>query len=228
MGSFHRSSSSNCRRSRQAGIWRPTGNQLTVRFRLHPQADYHEACAKSTPCTPQPLRCSRLTRASVSAFGQTLTQPPIAPMREYVREWHGEKVDDPWFWLREKDSTPGVDDLKAENAYTEAAAEDLALMTGRLYKEMLGRIKETDLDVPVRRGSCYYCSRTVKGLQYPIHPIRCRRPATAARAYDAKAPEQVLIDLNTMAKGKAYISLGDMKVSDNAFKAASRSPRRPH
>ena len=140
-------------------------------------------------------------------------QPPIAPTREYVREWHGEKVNDPWFWLREKDSPPVLEYLKAENAYTEAATKDLALMTGRLYKEMLGRIKQTDLDVPVRRGGWYYYSRTVKGLQYPI---RCRRPAKAARAYDAKAPEQVLIDLNSMAEGKAYISLGDMKVSDNA------------
>ncbi|MEP7159173.1 MAG: S9 family peptidase, partial [Chloroflexota bacterium] len=147
------------------------------------------------------------------AIAQTTPQPPITPTREHLTDWHGEKVNDPWFWLREKDSPPVLEYLKAENAYTEAATKDLAPMTGRLYKEMLGRIKETDLDVPVRRGTWYYYSRTMKGLQYPI---RCRRPATAALPYDAKAPEQVLIDLNTMAKGKAFISLGDMKVSDDA------------
>ena len=154
-----------------------------------------------------------LAMMSVGAFAQTLPQAPIAPVREYVREWHGEKVNDPWFWLREKDSPPVLKYLLAENAYTDAATKGLAPMTGRLYKEMLGRIKETDLDVPVRRGNWVYYSRTVKGLQYPI---RCRRPVTAALAYDAKAPEQVLIDLNTMAKGKAFINLGDMKVSDDA------------
>ena len=154
-----------------------------------------------------------LAMTSVGAFAQSLPQAPIAPVREHVREWHGEKVNDPWFWLREKDSPPVLQHLKAENAYTDAATKGLAPMTARLYKEMLGRIKETDLDVPVRRGNWVYYNRTVKGLQYAI---LCRRPATAALAYDVKAPEQVLIDLNTMAKGKAFISLGDMKVSDDA------------
>jgi oligopeptidase B len=134
-------------------------------------------------------------------------------VREHVVDWHGETVNDAWSWLREKDSPAVLDYLKAENTYTEATTKALAAMMNRLYKEMLGRIKETDLDVPVRRGNWYYYSRTVKGLQYPI---RCRRPATASMAYDAKAPEQVLIDLNAIAKGKAFISLGDMKVSDDA------------
>ncbi len=154
-----------------------------------------------------------LAMTSVAAFAQTLPLPAIAPVREHVLVWHGEKVNDPWFWLREKDSPQVLEYLKSENAYTEAATKGLAPMTDALYKEMLGRIKETDLDVPIRRGAWYYYSRTVKGLQYPI---RCRRPATAALAYDAKAPEQVLIDLNTMAKGRAFISLGDMKVSDDS------------
>lgn len=151
--------------------------------------------------------------AATATSAQTTPQPPLAPVREHVANWHGEQVNDPWFWLREKDSPAVLDYLKAENTYTEATTKALAPMTNRLYKEMLGRIKETDLDVPVRRGNWYYYGRTVKGLQYPI---RCRRPATAMLAYDAKAPEQVLIDLNTMAKGKAFISLGDMKVSDDA------------
>ena len=147
------------------------------------------------------------------AIAQTTPQTPVAPVREHVVDWHGETVNDAWFWLREKDSPAVLDYLEAENTYTEATTKALAPMTNRLYREMLGRIKETDLDVPVRRGNWYYYGRTVKGLQYPI---RCRRPATATLAYDAKAPEQVLIDLNTMAKGKAFISLGDMKVSDDA------------
>ena len=154
-----------------------------------------------------------LVFSSVPAIAQTTPQPPVAPVREHVVNWHGETVADPWFWLREKDSPAVLDYLKAENTYTEVVTKALVPMVNRLYQEMLGRIKETDLEVPVRRGHWYYYSRTVKGLQYPI---RCRRPATATLAFDAKAPERVLIDLNTMARGKAFISLGDMKVSDDA------------
>jgi oligopeptidase B len=139
-------------------------------------------------------------------------QAPIAPRQEHVVEWHGDRVQDPWFWLREKDSPPVLDYLKAENAYTQAMTGSLTPFVDTLYKEMLGRIQQTDLDVPVRRGAWFYYSRTVEGQQYPI---RCRRKATAAMAYDELAPEQVLLDLNEMARGKAFISLGDMAVSDD-------------
>ena len=139
-------------------------------------------------------------------------QPPTAPRQDHVVEWHGERVQDPWFWLREKDSRPVLDYLKAENAYTLALTASLAPFADTLYEEMLGRIQQTDLDVPVRRGAWFYYSRTVEGQQYPI---RCRRKATAALAYDEQAPEQVLLDLNEMAHGKAFISLGEMKVSDD-------------
>jgi len=53
-------------------------------------------------------------------------QPPTAPRQDHVVEWHGERVQDPWFWLREKDSRPVLDYLKAENAYTLALTASLA------------------------------------------------------------------------------------------------------
>ncbi len=139
--------------------------------------------------------------------------PPTAPRKDHVMNWHGDKVNDLYHWLREKDSTPVLDYLKAENAYTEAMTQALAPATDKLYREMLARIQQTDLDVPVRRGAWFYYSRTVEGQQYPI---RCRRQASARMTYDPAAPEQVLLDLNEMAKGKAFISLDEMQVSDDA------------
>ena len=98
--------------------------------------------------------------------------PPLAPTQSHVVKWHGQNVSDPWFWLREKDSAPVLAYLNAENAYTEAATSGLASLSAQLYDEMLGRIQQSDLDVPVRKGSWYYYNRTVEGQQYPI---RCRR-----------------------------------------------------
>lgn len=139
-------------------------------------------------------------------------KPPVAPQKPHVNVWHGKKFPDPWFWLREKGTQPVEDYLHAENAYTEAMTQGLKPFAETLYTEMLGRIKQTDLSVPTRRGRYHYYSRTVQGLQYPI---RCRRAAAADLSYDSKAPEQVLLDPNELSKGRKFISVGDFTVSDN-------------
>ena len=149
---------------------------------------------------------------SAAVLAQTAPLPPVAPTQSHVVKWHGEEVSDPWFWLREKDSPPVLSYLKAENAHTEASTAGLAPLSAKLYDEMLGRIQQTDLDVPVRKGDWYYYNRTVEGQQYPI---RCRRMASATLAYDPQAPEQVLLDQNEMAKGKAFLSIGGYQVADD-------------
>ncbi|NWJ39415.1 MAG: S9 family peptidase [Geothrix sp.] len=138
--------------------------------------------------------------------------PPTAKQVEHVSVWHGEKVNDPWFWLREKTNPDVVSYLNAENTYTEAVTAGLKPFSEALYKEMLGRIKQTDLSVPVRRGAFYYYSRTEEGKQYPI---QCRRKAAQGGVYDEKAPEEVLLDQNELAKGLKFLSLGGMTVSDD-------------
>ena len=71
---------------------------------------------------------------------------------------------------------------------------------------MLGRIKQTDLSVPMRRGSYFYYSRTEEGKQYPI---QCRRKGSM------ESPEEVLLDLNVLAQGHSYLGLGAFVVSDD-------------
>jgi oligopeptidase B len=132
--------------------------------------------------------------------------PPFAAEKPHREVRHGEIVDDPWRWLREKDNPEVTAYLEAENAYTSALTEPVRSFEDALYKEILSRIKQTDLSVPVRRGSHWYYSRTVEGLQYSI---RCRRKGSM------EAPEQVLLDQNELAKGHEYFALGDMAVSDN-------------
>lgn len=156
---------------------------------------------------------SAILSACVSLMAaDPVPQPPSAPRKEHVSLWHGEKVSDPWFWLREKANPEVVAYLNAENAYTGAMTGDLQPFSEALYKEMLGRIKQTDLSVPVRRGGFYYYSRTEEGKQYPI---QCRRKAGKGGAYDEKATEQVLLDQNELAKGLAFLGLGPLSVSDD-------------
>ncbi len=145
-------------------------------------------------------------------LGAQNTVPPAAKQTEHISVWHGEKVNDPWFWLREKTNPEVVSYLNAENTYMEAMTADLKPFTEALYKEMLGRIKQTDLSVPVRRGAFYYYSRTEEGKQYPI---QCRRKSAKDGAYDEKAIEEILLDQNELAKGLKFLSLGGMAVSDD-------------
>lgn len=149
--------------------------------------------------------------AAMSLAAQT-PQPPIAKRVDHLETWHGEKVNDPWFWLREKANPEVTAYLNAENAYTEAMTAGLKPFSEALYKEMLGRIKQTDLSVPVRRGAYYYYSRTEEGKQYGI---QCRRKAAENGAYDEKAPEEILLDQNELAKGLKFLSLGGLSVSDD-------------
>jgi oligopeptidase B len=135
-----------------------------------------------------------------------LNQPPVAPKVKHREVHHGETVVDDYFWLREKSNPKVARYLDAENAYTEHATAGLRPFSDALYKEMLARIKQTDLSVPVRRGAYLYYTRTEEGKQYPI---QCRRKGTM------QAPEEVLLDLNELAKGKTYAGLGAFVVSDD-------------
>jgi oligopeptidase B len=138
-------------------------------------------------------------------------QPPKAAMKDHWSTWHGTKVNDPWSWLREKSNPDVIKHLEAENHWTEAQTKAIQPFADALYQEMLGRIKQTDLSVPVRRGRFYYYSRTEEGKQYPI---QCRRAGNADGSHDPKAPEELLLDLNVLAEGKKFLSLGGFSVSD--------------
>ena len=114
---------------------------------------------------------------------------------------------DNYFWLRDKSNPAVIEYLKAENAYTDALTKDLKPFEEALYKEMLGRIKQTDLSVPTRHDGYFYYSRTEEGKQYPI---QCRRKGSM------DAPEEILLDGNELAKGHTYFGLGAFQVSDDS------------
>ena len=149
---------------------------------------------------------------AIFAKAQEVPRPPVAPRIEHKEVRHGETVVDPYFWLREKSNPEVARYLEAENAYTEAMTKEEKPFREALYGEMLGRIKQTDLSVPVRRGKFYYYSRTEEGKQYPIY---CRKAAAADNSLDDKAGETVMLDQNEMARGLPYLGLTGLTVSDD-------------
>ena len=123
----------------------------------------------------------------------------------------GDRRVDPYFWLRDKTDPAVSEYLHAENRHTEAVMKPLAGFRETLYKEILGRIKETDESVPFRRHGYWYYQREVEGLQYPIY---CRRKGTM------DAPEEVIFDVNELARGHKFTSVGLMEVSPDGGKLA--------
>jgi len=88
--------------------------------------------------------------------------------------------------MRDKTDPEVAAYLEAENAYADAMMNPTAPFQAALYREMLGRIQETDLSVPYREQGYFYYSRTEAGKQYPI---LCRKQSSL------EAPEEVTLDL---------------------------------
>ena len=138
--------------------------------------------------------------------GATAPQPPMTEKKPKTTTIHGVTLIDDYFWLREKTSPAVMAHLEAENAYAESMMKHTAALQGKLYNEMLSHIKQTDDSVPYKSGDHYYYTRTVTGLQYPIF---CRRKGSTT------APEEIVLDLNELAKGQKFMSLGAFVPSDD-------------
>ncbi len=137
--------------------------------------------------------------------------PPAAKTVPYAHHYHGETFPDPYFWLRDKENPDVVSLLQAENDYADWWMESTAGAQESLYQEILSHIQETDTNVPYRRGDYFYYSRTEKGRQYPVY---CRKHLTLT------SPEEITLDLNAMAEGKPFLSLGAYSVSENGNRLA--------
>ncbi|HSK24216.1 MAG TPA: S9 family peptidase [Egicoccus sp.] len=161
-----------------------------------------------------------------------LSAPPVAERRPHTHQRHGDTVEDPWYWLRERDDPAVRAHLEAENAWTEAHLAPLQPLIDTLFDEIKSRVQETDASVPTLDGGWLYYRRTLEGQQYSIH---CRRPAPPhvtdlralpddlRRPVDPESPpadEVVLLDENVEAGEHDFFRLGGYAVSPDHRLAA--------
>ncbi len=141
---------------------------------------------------------------------------PVCDTQHKVLTAHGDTRLDPYYWLNQywlkgPDSSKVVDYLTKENAYTDTMMSGTRALRKKLYDEMRGRIKEKDESVPVFRNGYHYYSRTVAGTDYYLY---CRKKGTL------EAKEEILLDVNEMAKGHDYYALSGFNISpDNKLLA---------
>lgn len=160
----------------------------------------------------------KLFTASVIAFTGMMNaqqfpkvKPPVAEKQSHIRTIHGDTVEDPYYWMidyfkKGKDSTKVIQYLTEENQYLEKMMADTKPLQDKLFQEMKARVKEKDESVPTFKNGYYYYSKTEEGKQYYKY---CRKKGSL------DAPEEILLDVDKMAEGKAYYSVGGMSISPN-------------
>jgi oligopeptidase B len=135
-------------------------------------------------------------------------RPPVAATRPHqVSSPHGSREDE-YYWLRDDSRADPqmLDYVQAENAYADLMLAHLRPLQARLYQEIVGRLKQDDSTVPYRMNGFWYYRRFETGREYPLY---ARRQGTQ------EAPEEILLDVNAMARGHDFFEVGEIAVSPN-------------
>jgi oligopeptidase B len=137
--------------------------------------------------------------------------PPKAKKIAKNLEFHGDVRVDNYYWMNNRDDAEVIDYLNQENEYNQKMTEHTRDFQQRLFEEMKARIKEDDESVPYKLNGYWYLTRFETGKDYPIY---------SRKKGELEAPEELLFDVNEMAEGFEYYSLGGLNVSpDNKMVA---------
>jgi len=130
--------------------------------------------------------------------------PKELPAHDTVR------IDD-YYWMNDRENPDVIEYLHSENDYFEKMTAHTKELQNKLFKEVKSRIKEDDSSVPYKLNGYWYLTRYEKGKDYPIY----------SRKKDSlEAREEILFNVNEMAQGYDYYSLGGLNVSpDNKLVA---------
>ena len=165
------------------------------------------------------LACSNQTENQQKAMRPAA---PVAAKADTLLKEHGQTRPDPYFWMRLTDEqknaeTPDahtqkvLEYLNEENAYTKQVMSHTEDLQGKLYDEIVGRIKQDDESVPYLYNGYWYYTRYEEGDEYPIH---CRKKGSL------EADEEVILNVNDLAEGYSYYAAVGLSVSpDNKILA---------
>lgn len=124
---------------------------------------------------------------------------------------HGDTRMDEYYWLNERENPEMLAYLEAENAYKDNMMSHLKDFQDKLYQEMRGRIKEDDQSVPYKDNGYFYLTRYEQGQEYPIH---------SRKKGSLEAQEEIMLNVNEMAKGYSFYNVAGLSVSpDNKILA---------
>ncbi len=155
-------------------------------------------------------------------FPEILPEAPIAEKHDSVLTIHEHSRIDPYFWMRLSDEQKNAENkdaqtqkvlqyLEAENIYLDTAMYKTKELQSKLYNEIVGRIKQDDESVPYFKNGYWYYSKYSDKQEYPAY---------FRKKESLENPEEILLDVNQLAKGHDYYAVGSMEVSpDNKILA---------
>jgi oligopeptidase B len=140
-----------------------------------------------------------------------------APKAEMVaKEVSGKRIDN-YYWMKLSDEQKNAEKkdeqtqkvityLNAENDYLKAKTKHTEALQKKIYDEIVSRIKQKDESVPYKSNGYWYYTRYEEGQEYPIY---CRKKE------NMEAAEQILLNVNEMAKGHDYYSITGLSISED-------------
>src|SRR5688500_8556049 len=154
-------------------------------------------------CKPSQDVSAPAASSLMTMIGKNIPAPTAA---KYPKELtiHGDTRMDPYYWLNDRENPEVTTYLNEENAYLDTLMSHTKPFQEKLYQEMIGRIKQTDMSVPYKDNGYFYITRYEEGQEYPIHS---RRKGTM------EAPEEIMLDVNVLAKGFDYYAVSGRSVS---------------
>lgn len=122
---------------------------------------------------------------------------------------HNDTRIDNYYWLNDRENPEVIQYLEEENAYTREQMKPTEKLQKDLWTEMKSRIKEDDETVPYKYNHYWYRTKYIKGGEYPIYLRKKESP---------EAEEEIIFDVNKMAKGHKFYQMGNVSISpDNTM-----------
>lgn len=155
------------------------------------------------------VQCQKKAEQNESAV-----KPPVAD--KVAKELTGNRIDN-YYWMKLSDEQKNatqkdeqtqkvVNYLTAENDYLKTNLKQTEGLQKKVYDEIIGRVKQTDESVPYKDNGYWYYTRFEQGAEYPIY---CRKKGTL------QGTEEILLNVNDMAKGHSYYSITGLSVSED-------------
>lgn len=140
--------------------------------------------------------------------------PPQAKKEPVQLEIHGDVRTDNYFWMNQRDHPEVIQYLQEENNYFQEMTRSTAEFQEYLFEEMKSRIKLKDESVPYFLNGYWYYVRFEEKANYPIY---CRKKE------NLEAKEEILFNVNEMAKGYEFYQIAGIAISpDNKWAAFGR------
>lgn len=155
----------------------------------------------------------RNTTFNLSRFMSTHhLKPPTCSYKPHIHEHHGDKREDGYFWLKDKKNKEVTSYLNSENEYFDQVYKSLKMdeLSTSCYNEFISRLQQTDQEVPIKYKDYQYYHRTMEGKEYKIYS---RQKINTSNDNIQYGEEEILIDLNEIAKDEEYCELGIYSIS---------------